>query len=547
MFDPPLNIYTYDYQHSSVYMAIERWISQMGTLRHTFVRGLKGFATHHGGTFDWCSGCSGSDLYSKVLRDFSNYIHDTFSIHLSFTTKFACDNDRKVQKFLVSEFTAQDLPSVYDDLANLKESRAKNIRSGSRELVKYANGFAVGFSCLSKTPLNSKRSTTTFCLQDPSSTESTTVTYRLSKAWLVKTRPKFAILENLATLDQKDVHDVDAVSDGEFIINDLRSADFAVIAINLNVKDYGSWPKRIRKHFIVMAGNTNANMHTLGLSRQFLEAMKGSWRQTAEDVLWSEERRMQFLRPMGKPTPESRNRPQGGQWEDEHRVLFEHADMKWPPVLASAAGLSYEHMRDGRMKECAFFYFQHFGTAPEYMGKWQAVDLHPTISRGVGLGVNIKRVDECLEGVVLKDPWSKGGDLPTITGTSRFLLRYKHSPDHQPVGRMLLGAEAMQAMGWDSTYWHEEELPDDAPRFDNELLGTMAGRAFSGFAFTPVAASIIAAIGVSLTHQADHASSAGDVPLSQESRHSTQDFFDMVPDATIAGGEDDANSSSESD
>ena len=105
----------------------------------------------------------------------------------------------------------------------------------------------------------------------------------------------------------------------------------------------------------------------------------------------------------------------------------------------------------------------------------------------------------------------------------------------------------MQAMGWDSTYWHEEELPDDAPRFDNELLGTMAGRAFSGFAFTPVAASIVAAIAVSLTHQADNASSAGDVPLSQESRHSIQDFFDMVPDATIAGGEDDANSSIESD
>ena len=161
----------------------------MGTMRHTFVRGLKGFATRHGGTFDWCSGCSGSDLYSKTLGDFSKYINDTFGIHLSFTTKFACDNDRKVQKFLVSEFTAQDLPSVYDDLANLKESRARNIRSGSRELVKYADGFAVGFSCLSKTPLNSKRSTTTFCLQDPASTESTTITYRLSKAWFVKTRP----------------------------------------------------------------------------------------------------------------------------------------------------------------------------------------------------------------------------------------------------------------------------------------------------------------------------------------------------------------------
>lgn len=328
----------------------------MGNLRHTFVRGLKGFATHHNGVFDWSSGCSGSDLYSKVLGDFSKYINTTFDIQLSFTTKFACDNDRKVQKFLISEFTADELPSVYDDLANLKEPRAHNIRSDSRELIKYANGFAAGFSCLSKTPLNSKRATTVFCLQDPASTESTTITYRLSKAWLVKARPSIAILENLATLDQKDVHDVDAISDGEYIINDLRAADFAVIAMNLDVRDYGSWPKRIRKHFIVMAGNNDANMHTLGLSRQFIEAMKGSWRQTPEDVLWSEERRMQFLRPTGKTAHNSHKAAaQGGQWEDEHRVLFEHADMQWPPVLASAAGLSYENMRDGRMKECAFF------------------------------------------------------------------------------------------------------------------------------------------------------------------------------------------------
>ena len=181
------------------------------------------------------------------------------------------------------------------------------------------------------------------------------------------------------------------------------------------------------------------------------------------------------------------------------------------------------------------------------MREWQAVDLHHTISRGVGLGMNIKRTDESLEGVVLKDLWSKGGDLPTIIGTSRFLLRYRHSLDHQPVGRMLIGAEALQAMGWDYTYWHEEELPDDAPRFDNELLGTIAGRAFFGFAFTPVVASITAAIGVSLSHQADNAPPTGDVPLSQASRHSNQELFGISPDETIAGCRDDANSSSESD
>ena len=98
-------MYTYDYQHSSVFMAIDRWISHMGNLRHTFVRGLNGFATHHGGVFDWSSGCGGSDLYSKVLGDFSKYINNTFDIHLSFTTRFACNNDRKVQKFLISEFS----------------------------------------------------------------------------------------------------------------------------------------------------------------------------------------------------------------------------------------------------------------------------------------------------------------------------------------------------------------------------------------------------------------------------------------------------------
>ena len=83
-----------------------------------------------------------------------------------------------------------------------------------------------------------------------------------------------------------------------------------------------------------------------------------------------------------------------------------------------------------------------------------------------------------------RNPWSFL--VPTITGHSSILMRWQpEAIDEQPpLLRLLTGQELMRVMGWSQSMWAadtEQEMLKDT-----ELLTSLSGNAFSGFACGPV-------------------------------------------------------------
>ena len=139
------------------------------------------------------------------------------------------------------------------------------------------------------------------------------------------------------------------------------------------------------------------------------------------------------------------------------------------------------------MAECAYLFHTAFPIGAFEYGQWQSVDLQPTMSRSLGFQNTVK-MDENLADAAIRNPWTRGGALNTITGSSRFLLRKKSAVGDDPIVRLMTGVEAMRAMGWDVQHYHHATLPLDASQHD--VLATLAGRAF----FTRFVARIVDAI-----------------------------------------------------
>ena len=110
--------------------------------------------------------------------------------------------------------------------------RADNKRTpGSRALVPFADGFVCGFTCFSETRFNKNSPANRFCIQEGDTSQTTTETYQHARDWMQRSQPDFAVLENLITLAEKDSDHT--LSDGEFIVKDLQSRGFAVLALDM--------------------------------------------------------------------------------------------------------------------------------------------------------------------------------------------------------------------------------------------------------------------------------------------------------------------------
>jgi site-specific DNA-cytosine methylase len=478
--------------------AIPYWLSSMSTLRHRFVHGLATFAKHHP-SFSWGSACSGTDLYGKCLRTASAYLESNFDIIAKFPTLMAVDKDSHVQSFLMEHFPVSELPVILSDIADLANLKATNKRTNSQVILQYPDAFAMGFSCLSKTPLNRNRSKLVTCVQDAGK-DSTANTFEAGRAWIDRTRPILAILENVVQLDTKPADETKR-SDGAHILAELSkiapTADF-----NLQATDYGSWNCRLRKYFVSINVDGIDGNKALQHARRFLEAMRTEWQLSGDDVLLGPDDLGEYIEYEDVQQDASKAKSKKGEcmWHDEHRVIFEHHNTPWPPPLAHGGEIDYAFMRgDGRMQECAYFYHHGFPVLEQDFGKWQNVDLQPTLSRSMGFNNTVK-IDHDIKATTLRNPWSIGS-LKTLTGSGRYLLRRKLDDVEPAEVRVLNGVEAMRALGWDLQYYNRDTLP--MPPSAHEQLSTLAGRAFSGYVFTAVALASMSAIGLSLADSSE--------------------------------------------
>ena len=482
---------------SCIYRAFPNWCASMGPCRHRWISGITRFAAEYC-PFSWSSACSGSELYIKALQDCCDYLRDTFGIQLDLTFKFACDNDKQVDKWTSSQFP--ELRLMFDDIADLTSFKAVNKRTSEYVIVPESDAFACGFSCLAKTPLNRNRSSNHSCIQDGTPT-STTDTFIGAKAWMVKSRPLLTILENLTTLEIKpektridETTDTNKKSDAEFITDTLQSAGFNTLDINMNASDFGSWAARHRKKIVSIYSETLDGNKILSDTQRFVDAMKSDWRMTGDEVLFGEEE-LRLLLEADSEVGRVAKKQKTQQWHDEHRVIYEHYKLPWPPQLSDSP-IDFSYMRgDGRMAECAHLFHTAFPIEASEYGQWQSVDLQPTMSRSLGFQNTVK-MDANLADAAIRNPWARNGALNTLTGSSRFLLRKKSAVGEDLIVRLMTGVEAMRAMGWDVQHYHHATLPLDASQHD--VLATLAGRAFSGFSFAALASCAMAAIGLNL-------------------------------------------------
>ncbi len=399
---------------SLMFKKMDHWVANMGSLRHTFVKGFNMFVVAFP-EFSWISGCSGSRIDAKCLDDITEFMSSTFGVRPRFVTLLACDKDADVQKWMMSQFSADELPVVLGDMDQLSCTRAENLRKGEFVLIPFSNGFSCGFSCLSKTKLNRHFSKNRKCIQDGDTSQTTTETYLKAKKWMCRSRPDLGILENLVDLEAKD-SDAD-LSDAEFIIADFQKEDFAIVDINLEARHYGSWPFRFRKIFLTLNHNTAKNRQILDRAQEFLVGMA-----LDEDgcdgigqVLLSAAERERFLSDEDSRTAKRhKSGADGLGWRDEHRAIFELAGLSWPPELGTQ--IDYSFMNGCRMQECAFFYHTAFPVKESELDRYQTVDLNPTTSRTLGLGAKATMTED-LSNVALKSPW-KTDVLRTIAGPS---------------------------------------------------------------------------------------------------------------------------------
>ena len=181
------------------------------------------------------------------------------------------------------------------------------------------------------------------------------------------------ILENLVDLDAP-LDDASKPTEVEFIKKDNEEdCNYGVIDLNINAADYGSWAERRRKIFVCIDATRRIRIpEALSLVQEFVVAMECEWRMDASDVLFSGDDFQDYVYAPPHVEDDSREKKVRFQlWQDEHRVMFEHARIEWPPQLASS-DINSDHMRgDGRMQQAAFFYHTVFPL--QQCGEWECV------------------------------------------------------------------------------------------------------------------------------------------------------------------------------
>jgi hypothetical protein len=162
-------------------------------------------------------------------------------------------------------------------------------------------------------------------------------------------------------------------------------------------------------------------------------------------------------------------------WLDKHRALFESEKMPWPPKLDPQFMSIADHF-GGRCAESAYFCNYNFPPTEEGYTFFDSQMQLPWL------------VDA--DAAKLRNPWRS--TVPTIAASSKMIVRCCTSSSIDV--RMFHPVEAMRVAGWDLDHWA------DGPAFWNrdmdwELLNSLAGNAFSAFAFTPVLSASLAALG----------------------------------------------------
>ena len=421
------------------------WLDGLGAgsaLDIEFAACMRRFADLTSGKLERWALFAGSGVATYFYNALNKVLQGCYNVSLKSHTVLYCEKDPAKISHLQTQFGPR---CVVQDVSELTAHTAFNISSNKPELLPYVFLLDGGFPCTSRTPLSSKRKGNLNCVQEERG--ATGVGFKEIKCVIQKHTPEIIILECVKELTQKD--EDESVSDSEFIVSQLEEMGYWVHTDILDAKRYGSYVSRVRSYWvgILIRGDKNAITHffnkiLVSFGRPpcaplscFFQLNNHIRQENTEGV------RLPMMGDLG--IRESREKQE--DWKVEHKELFEGIGLAWPVDPAP------ESNPEGDVWIFGGMYPREVDAAILFHRAWAMPEAR--VIEFIDINQSTKRIlDKHMtpEGIIDKDKTAWLDKLPTLTGSSKILMRHRWpqpSHDHGLQLRMLEAYEYAQLIG----------------------------------------------------------------------------------------------------
>lgn len=307
----------------------------------------------------------------RVLHHLSNHWRHAYDIHLDFRSSFCCEIDCAKRAFLVAEHDPQ---VMFENVADLHAPTCNNVCTNERVMVPFADAFAFGFSCASRSPANARSRLNAHCIQQRRADTATFNTYEGGLGYMRRARPPLCIMENVKELEQRPQTGVNPASDAETILQDLREAGYTATYIKFNASEYGSWSNRVRIYFVAYDGVNRSNTKRLQTFKTIVNAMRFENDSQGDDFILPGSELSTWV--ASDPPVKRARETTRDMYKSEHMDIFGTCGMEWPPAIPDGTtvgddGIDYSFMTT-RMREVLWFLHRRFPVPSERVGQWEA-------------------------------------------------------------------------------------------------------------------------------------------------------------------------------
>ena len=171
-----------------------------------------------------------------------------------FNFVFQCEIDPAKQVWLAEQFP--DVPYLFADASTLSQPKALNIKSGQYVQVPSVSVLLAGFSCKSRSKLNSNSASNRGCVRE--GREETGLTYECVRSYVSLKKPSLVILENVVELQEGGLE-----SDLNFILDSFSALGYQGEAFEIEARHYGSFPQRKRLYFVMCKGPSKMKLQLI--------------------------------------------------------------------------------------------------------------------------------------------------------------------------------------------------------------------------------------------------------------------------------------------
>lgn len=312
----------------SVALAVVLWHRRLGMgMMRMAVRGLRATATCFSGPggFRWGTACSGTDILLRVVEHLSEYWEQSFGVKVSF---------------------------------------------GSLQMVPFSDGFAMGFSCTSRSPASRNAGRNVNCIQRRDLDAATSATFWAGLDYIRKAKPALVMLGNVKELEQK-THSGDQGSDAEAVLKEIRDSGYEADLLLVDASEYGSCPRRPRLYFFAFEGKGAMGRAKCRFVKRMLDCMKIGLGKPSDVLMEGDSEIFGQVREafMSRKKQKVDADTTKVQFKSDHMEIVASAGLEWPPSFQEdAQGFDASGMGQ-RMKEAAWFIHKVFPPQLERRGQ----------------------------------------------------------------------------------------------------------------------------------------------------------------------------------